>query len=275
MGPNELDVTSRCLVPESQTCSAAIVAREAGHVAGGALLTTLVTVYDSEIVLQRQQQDGRVVATGQTIAVLTGSLRSILAMERVALNLMSHLSGVATLTARYVAAARGGGAKAKIYDTRKTLPGLRALEKYAVACGGGHNHRWGLHDAVLIKDNHIAHLSIDRLAESLQAACRDARLLSPPPRFVEMEVDTLEQLERVLPVAAGRIDRVLLDNMSRDQLIGAVAMRDRLAPSVELEASGGINLQTVGGVASTGVDCIAVGQITHSVPALDLALDVL
>jgi nicotinate-nucleotide pyrophosphorylase (carboxylating) len=206
---------------------------------------------------------------GDVIAKLTGSLRSILTIERVALNFLTHLSGIATLTRHYVAGVQD--TSAKIYDTRKTLPGLRGLEKYAVTCGGGYSHRIGLYDAVLVKDNHLAHVPAKKLQASLGKAITKARRAEPPPDFIEVEVDTLEQFRQVL---ACKVDVILLDNMTNTQLRKAVQLRNKNAPQIQLEASGGVTMQTVSKIASTGVDRIAVGAITHSAPALDIALDI-
>ncbi len=196
-------------------------------------------------------------------------MRDLLAIERVALNLLCHLSGVATLTAQYVAKCKG--TKAGIYDTRKTLPGLRGLQKYAVACGGGRTHRIGLYDAVLIKDNHLAGTPISKLAEMLTKSAGQARRLTPGLQFVEVEVDTLDQLCEVLKAP---VDIVLLDNMRPSLLQQAVTMRDATAPKIELEASGGVNLDTVAEISRTGVDRISVGALTHSAPSLDIGLDI-
>jgi nicotinate-nucleotide pyrophosphorylase (carboxylating) len=198
-------------------------------------------------------------------------MRSLLAMERTALNFLQRLSGIATLTARFVAAV--AGTRAAIYDTRKTTPGWRALEKYAVRCGGGHNHRFGLFDAVLIKDNHLAWLQANAAPGELDpiaAAIATARANTPRSTVIEIEVDSLEQLDRAL----GRgPDIILVDNLGADLLAEAVRRRDLMAPAVALEASGGVNLDTVAALARTGVERISVGALTHSAPALDLALD--
>ena len=163
------------------------------------------------------------------------------------------------------------GTKAGIFDTRKTIPGLRSLAKYAVVCGGGQNHRIGLFDAILIKDNHIAHIPLEQLGEALKVSFAAARQSENPPKFIEVEVDNLEQLKRVLDCG---VDMVLLDNMDNDTLKQAVAIRDELAPTVQLEASGTVNLSTVADIAKTGVDRISVGAITHSAPTLDIGLDI-
>lgn len=269
LGERPRDITSELVVPAERQATAAFRARKAGVLAGAALLPTIVDRYDPAVRFIPNLHDGQALNPGDDIATFTGSLRSILAMERVALNLMTHLSGVATLTAHYVAAV--AGTHARIHDTRKTLPGLRAIEKYAVACGGGHNHRMGLHDAVLVKDNHIAHLDTAGLADALRDLAARARAADPPVAFVEIEVDTLEQLEVVL---ACNVDKVLLDNMPPATLRKAVALRDRVSPNVLLEASGGVNLHTVGDIASSGVNIISVGALTHSAPSLDIGLDI-
>lgn len=277
LGPRGLDVTSEQLVPAGHSCEAVVRARQPGRLAGVALLEAIAEAYNaamqgSPVEVRSDAQDGQAVEMGGVVARLTGSMRGVLAMERVALNFLTHLSGVATLTHRYVQAV--AGTRAKIYDTRKTLPGLRALEKYAVACGGGHNHRFGLYDAVLVKDNHIAQIAPGQLGEALQELVKKVGGLSPPPAFVEVEVDSLEQLERVLEEVPAGVDVVLLDNMALDQIQEAVEIRYLLAPHVQLEASGGVTLQNVRQIALTGVDRISVGAITHSAPALDLGLDI-
>jgi len=202
---------------------------------------------------------------------IRGPMRALLAAERVVLNYLQHLSGVATLTHRFVR--RVAGTEAKIYDTRKTLPGLRALDKYAVRCGGGVNHRFGLYDALLVKDNHIAGVGIKDLAAFLSGAAAKSKA-EEAGRIVEAEVDSLEQLREVLKVEG--VDVILLDNMDCPKMEMAVEMRDRAGKkkSVALEASGGVTLETVRAIALTGVDRISVGAITHSAPALDIGLDV-
>jgi nicotinate-nucleotide pyrophosphorylase (carboxylating) len=194
-----------------------------------------------------------------------GPLRSLLTGERTMLNFMTHLSGVATVTRQFVDAVQG--TRAKILDTRKTFPGWRLLEKYAVRCGGGTNHRIGLYDGVLIKDNHIAAWSE---SSSIAAAVETARQSAPSGVSIEVEVDSIEQLKDAIH---GHPDIVLLDNMDLDSLRASVAVRDRLAPKILLEASGGVTLATVTAIAQTGVERISVGALTHSAPALDLAFD--
>ena len=269
MGEINRDITSQVFIPGDRPCVATMHARKSGVLAGAALFPLIAQAYDPAIKLDSNKHDGDALAPRDAIATFKGPLRSVLAMERIALNFATHLAGIATLTAAFVNAVKG--TKAKICDTRKTIPGLRGLEKYAVACGGGCNHRIGLYDAVLVKDNHLAHVPAGDLQKTLDEAIQRARAAQPPPAFIEVEVDTLEQLERVLSCD---VDIVLLDNMTTSQLQQAVTMRDRAAPKVELEASGGVNLDTVRSIAATGVDRISVGALTHSAPALDLGLDI-
>ncbi len=269
MGDRGCDLTTQLMGVSDRAGAAVMRCRSFGVVAGLALLPAVALAYDRALHVTLLHRDGDRVAPDSVVAKYQGPLRSILAMERVALNFVTHLSGIATLTARYVSLV--SGSKARITDTRKTLPGLRVLQKYAVACGGGVNHRMGLHDAVLVKDNHIAHLSPPDLPAALSQMLRAARATDPKPRFVEVEVDSLDQLRAVLPVQP---DCVLLDNMTPELLSQAVRLRDAQAPGVLLEASGGVNLATVAAIAQTGVDRIAVGALTHSAPALDLGLDI-
>ncbi len=267
------DITSRVMIPAGATASAAVVARQSGVVSGLAAIPELIEVFGADVRLRPLVEDGRAVAAGATIATLAGSEHDLLAIERTLLNLVGRLSGIASATARFVAAVRG--TRARIYDTRKTTPGLRVLEKYAVCCGGGSAHRMGLHDAVLIKDNHLAGVSPGELAGRVRRAAQDARRLRPDLLFVEVEVDTLEQLRAVLALESGVVDIVLLDNMGTDTLREAVRMRDASAASPRLEASGGVRLETVRAIAETGVERISAGALTHSVSVLDVALDVL
>ncbi|MEZ6192211.1 MAG: carboxylating nicotinate-nucleotide diphosphorylase [Phycisphaerales bacterium] len=269
LGPDGIDVTSALFIPADLTACASVVARKPGYLAGASLLNRVVNAYDPHISVEIMSPDGSAIKPGQTVATLTGPLRSILTAERVALNFMTMLSGVATLTARYVEETTG--TRAKVYDTRKTLPGLRGLQKYAVACGGGATHRMGLYDAVLLKDNHLAHVDADNLTMAVAEAVLKCRSAHPGLKFVMIEVDTLAQLDQVLPTG---IDIVLLDNMTTAQLTQAVKLRDKTAPKVELEASGGVTLDTIRAIAQTGMDRISVGALTHSAPALDLGLDI-
>jgi nicotinate-nucleotide pyrophosphorylase (carboxylating) len=206
------------------------------------------------------------------VVTLVGPIEEVLAVERTLLNFLQRLSGIATLTRAYVEAV--ARTRATVYDTRKTVPGWRDLDKYAVRCGGGRNHRLGLHDALLVKDNHLSGVTTDRLAFTLFEMLNRAASLSPPPAFVEVEVDGLDQLTEVLKVVG--VDVVLLDNFTMDALSAAVRMRDAagLAGKVELEASGGITLGNVRAVAETGVERISIGALTHSAPAYDLSLEI-
>lgn len=271
MGPEDCDITSSLFVPESLRATAAIRARQPGTLAGAALIPAILAAYDTRLTYTPHRHDGQSITPNQSVGVITGPLQSLLSAERVVLNFMTHLCGIATLTATYVTAVRGS--KAGIYDTRKTIPGLRGLHKYAIVCGGGRNHRIGLYDAILVKDNHIAHTPHHQLGSALSAAIAKARTLSPAPKFIEVEVDDLIQLESIL-TASPLPDMILLDNMTNVELVTAVALRDKLAPAIELEASGGVNLSTVRDIAQTGVDRIAIGALTHSAPALDLGLDI-
>lgn len=265
------DITSRSIIPADRVGEGSIVARSAGVVAGFALVERIANRFERCEVCGVTAADGDLCQAGETLARLRMPLRDLLALERTMLNLLGRLSGIATMTKQYVEAI--AGTRAVICDTRKTTPGLRAMEKYAVRCGGGTLHRLGLHDAALFKDNHLAHIPVDRLAEELRNAAKAVRE-KHDVRFVEVEVDTLEQFREVLSIDAGLIDIVLLDNMTPDALRAAVALRNSMASPMLLEASGGVSLQSVRAVAETGVDRISVGAITHGAPWLDLALDV-
>lgn len=270
LGTKRTDVTSEMMIDRKQDGVAVVASREPGRLAGLALLSEVVLHASAmDVEPTPHKADGDMLAPGDQIATLRGSLRDILKVERTLLNYLTHLSGVATLTAKYVEAV--AGTNAKIYDTRKTLPGLRWLQKYAVTCGGGHTHRLGLYDAMLVKDNHIAHIPLDELPDRLADAAEHARKKVKGLKFVEVEVDSLDQLARVLTAP---IDMVLLDNMTNDQLCEAVTMRNERASHVELEASGGVGLDTVGEIAATGIDRVSVGALTHSAPALDIGLDI-
>ncbi|MBV8491129.1 MAG: carboxylating nicotinate-nucleotide diphosphorylase [Candidatus Eremiobacteraeota bacterium] len=254
------DITTGAIVPEDAATTARFVARRDGVVAGiDAALLTFVLL-DDAVETHVVIPDGERVAAGQTIADVTGNARAVLTGERTALNVLCRLSGIATATRALVDLV--AGTRAKIVDTRKTTPGLRALEKYAVRCGGGSNHRFGLDDAVLIKDNHLA------VAGSIRSAVAAVRASVGHTVKVEVEVDSLEQLREALETP---IDAVLLDNMQLAQLEEAVRLIDR---RVLAEASGGITADTVAAIARTGVDLISAGSITHSAPALDVGLDI-
>lgn len=255
------DVTSSATLPEGIQAKAKLVARKAGTIAGLPCAARAFRTLAPSIKFEAKARDGDRVKTNTTLAVIEGPAIAILSAERVALNFLGHLSGIATLTAAYAAKVAHTGAK--ITDTRKTTPGLRALEKYAVRCGGGVNHRFGLDDAVLIKDNHIA------VAGGVGKALDAARAAVGHLVKVEIEVDTLDQLKEVL--ASGKADVVLLDNMDTRTLHEAVAL---CKGKLVTEASGGVTLDTVAAIAETGVDVISSGALTHSAPSLDVALDI-
>jgi nicotinate-nucleotide pyrophosphorylase (carboxylating) len=268
------DATTAWCIPPGYgwNASAAFVARKAGVVAGLPAVALVLGAVDPQLRLEPVLQDGQSVKAGDVLAHVRGSMYAILGAERTALNFLQHLSGIASLTQQYTQAV--AGLPVKILDTRKTLPGWRLLEKYAVRQGGGHNHRLGLYDAILIKDNHLAYaaacgskspsLKKYGLSDIVRRVSKESDLT------IEIEVDTLEQLDEVLPA---RPNIVLLDNMTLDQMREAVRRRNAVAPEVALEASGGVNLQTVRGIAETGVDRISVGALTHSAMALDIGLD--
>ena len=258
------DLTSRLTIPAAARGAASFVPRAPGVVAGLPLLSLIAARLDPELRVACHAADGDALTPGTPVAAVEGPLRSLLAAERTMLNFLQRLSGVASLTREFVAAV--AGTRARVLDTRKTTPGFRLLEKYAVRAGGGVNHRAGLHDAVLIKDNHLAGLGAGAVPKAV-AAARDS---APPGCVVQVEVDDLDQLEQAL---AARPDIVLLDNMGLEQLRRAVTRRDAAAPGVLLEASGGVNLRSVRGIAETGVDRVSVGALTHSAPALDIGLD--
>lgn len=261
IGPG--DATTQAVVPPSARAVAGVVAREAMVVAGLALAETAFKLVNPKVRVKRLANDGQSVRAGTVLMTIAGAAQGILTAERVALNYLQRLSGIATLTARYVAAVQG--TNARILDTRKTTPGLRRLEKYAVACGGGKNHRFGLHDLVLIKDNHLAALR-DAQPNAIAAAVARARQRHPRLK-VEVEADTLEQARQAVEAGA---DIILLDNMSPALLRKAVKLIGRRALT---EASGGVTLETVRAIARTGVDYISVGALTHSARAMDVALD--
>lgn len=254
------DITTNATVPASAQVKAVFRTRKPGVISGLAVAAATFAALDDRVRFKETDSDGNWVgAAGEKIATVSGPARAILTGERVALNFLGRMSGIATLTAAYVGAVNG--TRAKIVDTRKTTPGLRAFEKYAVGCGGGFNHRVGLFDAILIKDNHI--VAAGGIVPALEAARAHAGHLVK----IEIEVDTLEQLEDVLGIGA---DVVLLDNMTTDQLRAAVKL---VAGRMITEASGGVSLTTVRAIAETGVDLISVGALTHSAPVLDLGLD--
>lgn len=273
----QMDWSTVGLIPEEATGAAAIVARQSGILAGAPCLPVIIEYLELDLEWTASLEDGARLAPGSAIGTITGSVRDLLTCERIILNFLGRLSGVASLTDRYVQAI--AETSARVYDTRKTTPGWRRLEKYAVRCGGGTNHRGGLYEAVMLKDNHLAWYR--------QSASADAKLQDLVPivrkfmleqlgetegnaRIIEVEVDTLDQLRDVL---ASGPDIVLLDNMSPHTLAEAVVVRDAVNPDVELEASGGVTLDTIREIAVSGVDRISVGALTHSAVSLDLGLD--
>lgn len=257
------DITTDAVVPADVTATAHVVARADGVLAGLAPSLAAFTLYDPTVVVTAHVADGDRVRRGDRLATVAGPARAVLTAERTCLNLLGHLSGIATATRAVVDLASPHGAA--VVDTRKTTPGLRALEKWAVRCGGGSNHRFGLDDAVLIKDNHVA------VAGGITAAVTAARAHAGHLVKVEVEVDTLDQLDEALGLP---VDVVLLDNFTVDQLREAVR-RVRAAPRpIQTEASGGIRPEDVAAVACTGVDLLSMGWLTHSAPNLDVALDI-
>jgi nicotinate-nucleotide pyrophosphorylase (carboxylating) len=266
VGPG--DLTSQAVIAEALEGRAAFVARAPGVLAGLPAAALVFAALDPRVRFESLDRDGDAVQPGSRLANVGGPMRSILSGERTALNFLQHLSGIATQTRRYVDAA--AGLKCQVLDTRKTLPGWRLLEKYAVRCGGGHNHRVGLFDGVLIKDNHLSALGHGR--KQIRTAVEAARGLHGAAVPVEIEVDNLAELDEALRCGP---DIVLLDNMAPDVMREAVRRRDAVAPKVLLEASGGVTLATVRAIAETGVDRVSVGALTHSSPALDIALDYL
>jgi nicotinate-nucleotide pyrophosphorylase (carboxylating) len=272
------DVTSRLLVPEETIGVGTLLQKEVGVTCGLPLAEMICRVYDERLrvepipgfhldILEGRYSDARTLP----LLRIRGPMRSLLSAERVILNFLQHLSGVATQTHRFVQ--RVKGTEAKIYDTRKTIPGFRILDKYAVRCGGGYNHRLGLFDGLLIKDNHIAAIPVKELVPHLARSIARSRAESVD-RFIEIEVESLEQLREVLTLDGDFV--VLLDNMDCPRMQTAVEIRDRTGKKgkVILEASGGVTLETLRPIALTGVDRIAVGAITHSAPALDISMDI-
>lgn len=273
------DVTSRLLVPEDKVGVGTLLQKEVGVVCGLPIVEAVCRAYDERLrveqipgfhyeVIEGRFSDQRVTP----LVRVRGPMRSLLAAERVMLNFLQRMSGVATLTQRFVK--RVAGTRAKVLDTRKTIPGYRLLDKYAVRAGGGHNHRIGLYDGVLIKDNHLAGLSAREIAPFLERVVRRFRAEGDGVKLFEVEVDTLEQLAEVLKVDGVQV--VMLDNMDCPRMEEAVRLRDAAGKrgTIELEASGGVTLDTIRTIALTGVERISVGAITHSAPALDISLDV-
>jgi nicotinate-nucleotide pyrophosphorylase (carboxylating) len=272
---DSMDWTTVCIMPPDARGGCEIRTRADGVAAGLVTLPWIIDEFDADLHAETLIEDGQRFTKGQTLARLTGNVRDLLTAERTVLNLISRMCGIATMTAAYVAAL--GDSKAKLYDTRKTTPGWRLLEKYAVRCGGGHNHRSGLYDGFLIKDNHL--WLAGKNGQPLSAAQAATRAIhwrdgkvghhNAPP-IVEIEVDSLEQFREVLPVNP---DIILLDNYSLDHLRIAVQERNAAGSSVQLEASGNVRIETIGTIAATGVDRISSGALTHQATSLDLGLD--
>jgi nicotinate-nucleotide pyrophosphorylase (carboxylating) len=255
------DLTSHFFIPESSLSRARIFAKEPCVVAGGDVVRRIYRKLDSQLQLSILRQDGSVMQPGESVIELSGSTRTILTGERVSLNFIQRLSGIATLTAQFVEAVRE--TSAAILDTRKTTPGLRAMEKAAVKSGGGQNHRMGLYDGVMVKDNHL--LARPELQKAIVAVRR-----THPSVLIEVEADSVDQVREFVKLEG--IDVILLDNMSPDQLRAAVALK---RSGLKFEASGGVSLATVRQIAETGVDFISVGQLTHSARAMDFSLELL
>jgi nicotinate-nucleotide pyrophosphorylase (carboxylating) len=260
----EADVTTLCTVPAEQQSQGDIIARQAGIIAGLAVAAATFREVDTRVSVELLVEDGAIVQAGQVVARISGPARSALSAERVALNFVGHLSGIATITKQCVHAL--AGTKAHVLDTRKTTPGLRSLEKEAVRLGGGHNHRFNLSDGVLIKDNHI------KAAGGIVPAITLARQQAPHLLKIEVECETLLEVEEALGAGA---DVLLLDNMAIDTMRSAVELARRMAPKVQIEASGsiGTNPAKLAAVAATGVDFISLGAITHSAPHFDVSLE--
>ena len=271
-----IDLTTLAIVPDACPARAAIVARKPGVAAGIDLIDLIIQEMDAPITVEPMVGDSQDIIPGQTLAILVGDSRSLLTCERTILNFLGRLCGIASWT--HMFCERLEGTEARLYDTRKTTPGWRRLEKYAVRCGGGHTHRMGLYDAILIKDNHLACrasssgklLNTGEAVEEAKAFIKSGAVRFSEPPIIEIEIDRIGQLDDALDA---RPDIVLLDNMTIDELREAVLVRNVHAPSVELEASGGVSLETIARIAKTGVDRISVGSLTHSAVNLDLGLD--
>lgn len=259
------DITSATLLPVTASAKAWLVAREPGIFSGGDVFKAAMRMQDPDAEVIQLLEDGQSFAAGTQIMKVSGLARGILTAERIALNLTQRMSAIATQTAEYVRLTEG--TKARVTDTRKTTPGLRALERYAVRCGGGHNHRFSLSDAVLAKDNHLAVLTGGEVGKLTQALA-GVRAQLPHTVHFEVEVDSIDQIE---PVLAAGVDTIMLDNFTNAELVEGVKM---IGGRALVEASGNVNLATIADIARTGVDIISVGALTHSVRALDLGLDI-
>lgn len=258
------DVTSQYLIPAESLAVATLEAREPGVMAGSEVFAAAFRLVDESVTVQLLVADGQAFVAGQTLATVSGPARAVLTGERVALNFVQRMAGIATTTSRYVAAV--SGTKARIVDTRKTTPGLRAFEKHSVRVGGGHNHRYSLSDAVMAKDNHLAILT--RGGKDLTTELLRVRAELGHTTHIEVEVDRLDQLDAVI---AAKVDTIMLDNFSLQDMATGVS---KIAGRAVVEASGGVNLDTVAAIAATGVDVISVGALTHQIRSLDLGLDI-
>jgi nicotinate-nucleotide pyrophosphorylase (carboxylating) len=258
------DATSEFLIPVATTAVATLNAREAGVFAGADVFAAAFELTDPAVEIEFAIQDGERFSVGQKLATVSGPARSILTAERIGLNFVQRMSGIATLTASYVE--RVAGTKARIADTRKTTPGLRAFERHAVLCGGGRNHRFSLSDAVMAKDNHLAVLT----AGGKDLTTELSRVKAELPHTMKLEVE-VDRIDQIAPVLAAGVDIIMLDNFTIEQLREGVAL---IGGRAIVEASGGVNLDTVAAIAQTGVDVVSVGALTHSARALDLGLDV-
>lgn len=274
-----VDCTTDSIVPKQATARAAFVSRADGVVCGVEIAKLAIGRWAPKLELEVHVEDGQTIKPQQTIAIMVGPAHDILTMERTCLNFMCRLSGISTLTGQYAKEIEGSGAC--VLDTRKTTPGWRRLEKYAVACGGGENHRMGLYDAIMLKDNHLAFYRslVEDNDDTIPTTIKIARqwindnadsLPNGKSTVLQLEVDTLEQLDIALGTDC---DIILLDNMDCDRLKQGVAMRNDKAPKILLEASGGVNLKTIGAIAQTGVERISVGALTHSALNFDIGLD--
>ena len=272
---DQIDWTTVCLIDESRRGGCQVVPRKTGVCAGASLIEWIVDEFDADLNVEIHQQDGTQLEPKKAIASIVGNVRDLLTAERTILNLLSRLCGIATLTQRYVGAIEGS--KSRLYDTRKTTPGWRLIEKYAVRCGGACSHRSGLHDGFLIKDNHLA-LAGDANGP-MDASVAAAKALAwrggtvermDAPEIVEIEVDSMDQFRDVLPSGP---DIILLDNFSLESLREAVAIRDDVNSPVELESSGNVTIDTIASIAATGVDRISSGALTHQATSLDLGFD--
>lgn len=258
------DVTSQYLIPAESLAVATLEAREPGVMAGSEVFAAAFRLVDESVTVQLLVADGQAFVAGQTLATVSGPARAVLTGERVALNFVQRMAGIATTTSKYVAAV--SGTKARIVDTRKTTPGLRAFEKHSVRVGGGHNHRYSLSDAVMAKDNHLAILT--RGGKDLTTELLRVRTELGHTTHIEVEVDRLDQLDAVI---AAKVDTIMLDNFSLEDMATGVS---KIAGRAVVEASGGVNLDTVAAIAATGVDVISVGALTHQIRSLDLGLDI-